>query len=289
MKIIQSFAKFEEGNPYIVDNQDKEILNFYSFLLSYITLKENCGNVTMYCNNSAYESLIKYIPYDNVEIIENRYDFRYWSLYKVDMMRRVSGKLLHVDSDVFIFEKNFMNLFKGKWDLVIQNVQYDHIESTKSFVDNNLSYLQNSLNLKLSNYDGKSICSGVFGYSDRFRGEYYRCVDSLFESIENGNIITNGIICPITVLIEEVLAYLTAFSNKYKIIEILPYDLIQSCGICEVGNIKKYTHLWLNSKFNEENVRLVRNKIKRDYPKYYSFVEEYEKNYNTSQFLDIVN
>lgn len=55
MKIIQSFAEFEEGTPHLDDeNVDKKSLNFYSFLLSYLTINKYHGSVTMYCNQKQW-------------------------------------------------------------------------------------------------------------------------------------------------------------------------------------------------------------------------------------------
>ena len=67
MRIIQSHAEFEEGSPHY-GAEKKASLNFYSFILSYLTLKKYYGHVTMYCNERAEKLLIKYIPYDSVEI-----------------------------------------------------------------------------------------------------------------------------------------------------------------------------------------------------------------------------
>lgn len=279
MKIIQSYSKFEEGSPYIINEQNKSILKFYSFLLSYITLKQHCGKVTMYCNNDAYESLIKYIPYDDVVIMENTNSFQYWNLYKLDVMRKIDGKFLHIDSDIFIFNEDFMNQFKGKWDVVVQNISSSYLNPVEDFTINHRNYIQNKLKLNIIEGDNKSTCCGVFGYSDRFKEHYYRCVDTLYNDLINGNI--TNIISP-NIVVEELMVYLVASALKYKIIEILPHDLIEKYGINEVGNIKKYTHLWLSSKYEKENVILIKNKIKGDYPQYYKYIDIYENTYGKS-------
>ena len=65
MKIIQTFAIFDEVSPYLTNKRNFEYvyLNFYSFILSYITIKKIYGPITMICNQEAYDAFIKYIPY----------------------------------------------------------------------------------------------------------------------------------------------------------------------------------------------------------------------------------
>jgi len=69
-------------------------LNFYSFLLSYLTLKKYHGSVTMYTNQSAHRSLIKHIPYDNIVLMENKNKFDFWNKYKLDAMEKVNGDVI---------------------------------------------------------------------------------------------------------------------------------------------------------------------------------------------------
>src|SRR5579859_4047302 len=104
MNIVQSFSLFESGNPYTKESDPKKkCLNFYTFLLSYLTLKKYYGQVTMYTNQAAYDLFMKYIPYDNVVMKENERSFSEWNYYKVDVIREQTNDFIHVDSDVFIF------------------------------------------------------------------------------------------------------------------------------------------------------------------------------------------
>jgi hypothetical protein len=64
MKIVQSYI--------INSTQDLNDNSFYIILLSYLNLKKLYGNVTMYCNKIAYENIIKYIPFDEIIIMENK-------------------------------------------------------------------------------------------------------------------------------------------------------------------------------------------------------------------------
>ena len=45
MKIIQSYAQFEEGSPRAYGDKEKNLLGFYSFLLSYLTLNKYYGKI----------------------------------------------------------------------------------------------------------------------------------------------------------------------------------------------------------------------------------------------------
>ena len=110
MKIIQTFSLYDEGSPYLdaLDiNKYKVYLNFYSFLLSCISIQKYYGTVIMFCNQKAYDGFIKYIPYGEIKIIENKNSFKFWNMNKFDAMATMDEKFIHTDSDVFIFKDCF--------------------------------------------------------------------------------------------------------------------------------------------------------------------------------------
>jgi len=77
-------------------------------------------------------------------------------------------------------------------------------------------------------------------------------------------------------ILEELSIYLLALRDDLKYHEILPYNDVLMYGEHEVGNNKKYTHLWFESKFKSEYIELIKYKIKKDFPKYYDLVMKYE-------------
>src|SRR5579859_5029980 len=166
MKIIQSFAQYVEGSPYVRKNN--VLLNFYSFLLSCITLKEMYGEVTMYCNQSAYENLIKFLPYDNVVLLENNHTFPYWNMYKTDSIMQTKGDVIHVDSDVFIFDRLFDVFINGNYDGIVQDtLTVEHNKTfTGHFIPDNAKKLTDTKILDSSLYDGRCFSCGVLGVKE---------------------------------------------------------------------------------------------------------------------------
>ena len=274
MKIIQSFAEFEEGSPYAKNQNIK--LNFYSFLLSYLTLRKYYGSVTMHCNQKAYDSFIKYIPYDKIILMENKNNFIFWSYYKIDAMKTMTEDFIHVDSDVFIFDDLFRKYITGNYDAIVQNrwgrEQNNYI---RNFVDKNSEFVieNNIINPKI--YDGGSLCSGVVGMKLGVRNQYVESTDKIKKAYTEkklDNVEGNAI----SLISEELPLHLLALKNNLKVYEVLPPDLVKLHGVRKAGNVLKYTHMWFNTKFNPTYIEAMKKKIKEDFPKYYSLIEKYE-------------
>lgn len=265
MTIIQSFAQFDDGNFYVAGELDgSEIyLNFYTFLLSYLTLKKYYGSVTMYCNRKAYDTFIKYIPYDKIIIKENQYTQKFWSAYKLDVIESINEPFIHVDTDVFIFNDLFKPYIENtnNYDLLIQHI----INSDTPIIKEICSP---------EKFDRRSFTCGVLGINNmNIKNKYITNTKKVYNLI-NDNIIT-GNPSVLGFILEEFTLYLTALNYNLKWYEILPYDEIQKNGLYETCEKVKYTHMWFQSKFTEKNIKLIKNKIKKDFFEYYYLVEKY--------------
>jgi hypothetical protein len=282
MKIIQSFAEFENGNFYL-DIQGSEwnnkYLNFYSFLLSYLTLKKYYGGVTMYCNQKAYDSFIKYIPYDEVKIVENGNDFTFWSYYKVDIMKRMRSDFIHVDSDVFIFDDLFTPFNNS--DIIVQDKICLDGSPLKEGVPIILNYLKSEKILDVSKYDGKFLSCGVVGMRNEIKKRYVVVCDALKKGYVEKKFNVDKQYA--SILIEELPMHLIALDGNYKVHEILPHDEIIKRGAIMVGNDHKYTHMWFGSKFNPQYVKAMKLKIRKEFPLYGELIDRFE-----SEVLDKV-
>lgn len=275
MKIIQSFAAFDEGSPYLRkgDKKNNILLNFYCFLLSYLTLNKYYGNITMYCNNKAYDLFIKHIPYDEIIIKENKNDFENWNLYKIDSMRLVNDDFIHIDSDVFIFDDLFKPFIENEnYKIIIQDVLSEKRNIISNYFNDNKEYYNN---VGFNNYDKRCFSCGTFGMKLSIQSDYFEHVDKIIRYMDKINFHS-----PIkTMVYEELTAYLIWFNKKEKwdYYDILSYDVIDKYGVEDSGNKFKYTHMWFNSKFKDENIALIKNKIKIDFPNQYHLVEKYDK------------
>ena len=277
MKIIQSFAEFENGNFYLdirKSEWNNKYMNFYSFLLSYLTIKKYHGNVTIYCNQKAHDSFIKYIPYDEIKIVENTNDFNFWSYYKVDIMKRMRNDFIHVDSDVFIFDKLFTPFFTNKCDIIVQDKISLDGSALKNSVPVILKYLKDENLIDVSKYDGKFLSCGTVGITNKVKKEYITICEALKNAYLKKKIILDKQFA--SIMIEEFPLYLVALSNNFRVHEILPHDEILKHGAIKVGNDHKYTHMWFGSKFNPQYIETMKLKTKKEFPLYSDLIDQYE-------------
>ena len=281
MKIIQTFSQFDEGLPYFNnDESNKNIVykNFYSFLLSMLTLKKYYGKVDMYCNQKAYDSFIKYIPYNDIIIKENNNSISLWNYYKVDVLKTIDGKFIHVDSDVFIFDDLYREFIEtDKYDAIIQDItQPKEAEwairdlftaNAKFFKDNNI--------IDPKDYDNRFVSAGTIGMTEEVKNNFIDISTRIKRAYDKQKLINNGLI--MTLISEEVAFYLTLLKYKYKVFEVLPYDLIVEHGQHHAGNIKKYSHYWGSSKTQAYHLNIIKNKLISDFPEYSTLIAQYEK------------
>lgn len=280
MKVIQSHAQYLDGSPYVKNdllNRNEKYLNFYTFLLSFLTLKKYNGHVTMYCNQNAYDTFVKYIPYDEVIIKESTQPFNSWNYYKVEVINEQKENFVHVDCDVFIFDDLFKPFKDGGYDGIVQDIVTPKVNEffSKHFVYENQSVLKKHGIFDASIYDGRCFSCGVIGMTvDAL--EKYESMTSKLMRIRNQLIFRY--VQP-TAIIEELGFYLTALNNSFKVYDILPYEeILKNNGDPrKVGDNKKYTHMWFDTKYEKKNVDLIKGKILKDFPDQYDLVTQYEE------------
>lgn len=284
MKIIQSFAKFDEGNPRLNklmtppkngDNDHVKLL-FYSFLLSYLTLKKYYGSVVMYCNQSSINDLIKYIPYDEVKIVENKNSMLFWSYYKIDIMKSMKTDFIHVDSDVFIFTDLFSPFIENKkYDNMVQNIIPEGYNYAKDYVKQYDKFVFENNIINPKTYDGRCHSCGVIGMRHTHKNGYIKFCEKIRSSFEEMGCTNAGFMGKV---VEELASYLYSIKNGLKTFQILPYeDIIKYGSENKAADYHNYTHLYLDNKFKTKYVRLVRNKIIGEFPNAKKYIDEYEK------------
>jgi len=288
MKIVQSFALFEKGSPYLQKGRGSlrymlmkkdtsyVYLNFYSALLSFITLKVRYGHVTMYCNQIAYDTLFKYIPYDEIVIMENENGMDFWNKYKLDVIKTIGEDFIHVDPDVFIFSNFFDEFIKGDGDILVQDIVPAKNNLLAFFARENVEFLK-EIGAMTWEYDGRAISGGVLGMKKHTQAEYFRVTDLFYCEMmkfikDNGEGIKYQ-----SLILEELMLYLVAIENDYKILDVLPYDLILKHGIEKTGDIVNYVHLWRKTKFKPKYIKMIRKIIKNAYSQYQEYIEKYDE------------
>jgi hypothetical protein len=229
----------------------------------------------MHCNQKGYDMLIKYIPYDNVEIVENQNSFKHWNYYKVDIIKQMTEDFIHVDSDVFIFGGLFSEYIANpKYDVIVQDTLAKNQNIANDYVTTFNDYLLKNNIFDPNIYDGKCFSCGTIGMRIELKDGYTGMCDAIKSGIEmqsSYNPYYIGMVC------EELAMYLYAQKHGLKTYEVLPFELVQEKGPFETGNIVKYTHMWFQTKFDSKYVKLIRNKILKDFPEHRGSVEKYEK------------
>ena len=274
MKIIQSFALYDNGSPY--DENSDVHLNYYSFLLSYLTLNRYYEHVIMICNQKAHDTFIKYIPYEETKIVKSSYGFELWGTYKVDAMKAVRGGCIHVDPDVFIFGDVFGEFIKKKeYDVIIQNYNPPSgwvVDLVVDYIKKNAKFLADNDIITMDEYDNRYAFGGVSGHRAAAKKLYLETVAKLEGGIKRGEIAIEN-----PMILEEVSIHLTALKHKLKVYEILPFDLVKKHGQERVGSMKNYTHMVGKSKFVLEYVELIKRKIIKEFPEYKKQIQQYEE------------
>ena len=274
MKIVQSFAQYGNGSPY--DEKSDVYLNYYSFLLSYLTLNRYYGHVIMVCNQKAHDTFVKYVPYEETKIVESSYDFELWGAYKVDAMKAVRGGCIHVDPDVFIFADIFGEFIKKKeYDVIIQNYNPPSgwiVDLVVEYIKKNAKFLEENDIITMDEYDGRYAFGGVSGHKFKAKKMYLETVGKLEAGIKKGEIEIDN-----PMILEEVSIHLTALKNKLNVYEILPYDLVKKHGQEKVGGMVKYTHMVSKSKYVPKYIDAMKAKIIKDFPEQTKLIQLYEE------------
>ena len=278
MKIIQSFAQFDEGSYYMKNEKkgsDTTYLNFYSMLLSVLTLQKYYGKVTMYCNQKAHDSFIKYLPYNEIKIVENKNPFHYWSYYKVDIIKRQRAKFIHVDPDVFIFDDLFSEFMKTeKFDVIIQDTIPKNLNPIRGEMNEIRKYLESIDDIHYKYCDSRAVSNGVVGMTHDIKKKFTSMCEVLKKGFDSGKMNVNPDV--VGMIAEELALYLVVLHEKSNCYEILPYDEVLKDGSRETENKHKFTHMWGNTKFNPQYIEVMKLKTIKEFPLYADLIERYE-------------
>jgi len=279
MKIIQSFAQFDEGSYYTKNQKNRKdttYLNFYSMLLSVLTLQKYYGKVTMYCNQKAHDSFIKYLPYHEIKIVENKNPFHYWSYYKVDIIKLQRAKFIHVDPDVFIFDDLFSKFMETeKFDVIIQDTIPKNLNPIRGEMREIRRYLESIGDIHYKYCDGRAFSNGVVGMTIDIKKKFVSMCEVLKNGFDTGKMNVNPDV--VAMIAEELALYLVVMREDSNCYEILPYDEVLKDGSRETANKRKFTHMWGNTKFNPQYIEAMKLRIKKDFPDYTNLLGVYEK------------
>ena len=257
--------------------------------LSCLQLKQFYPIVDLYCDNSSKKILIDILqlPYDNVICNLdklNTYHSQLWALPKIYAYSQQKSPFLHVDGDVFVWQKFDENLLTS--NLIAQNVEaatiyYDTIMKS---LESSLIYFPNEIIVERKQRNPiLAYNAGIFGGKDiNFFREYTK---KAFEFVDKNNMNLSKIdVTNFNIFFEQYLFYCLAKSKK-KTVNVLIPEIIgdnQYKGFGDFARVpyeKKYLHLLGTYKKNEFVCNQMANRLRQDYPiYYYRIIELFKKN-----------
>ncbi|WP_348800063.1 DUF6734 family protein [Flavobacterium adhaerens] len=244
MKIIQSF--WSGGRKDILEDSFGWVSPKYHLMgwaLSVHLLSKHY-KVELYTDKVGYELLINKLklPYAKVHVVMddlNKYDKNLWALAKIYVYSLQDTPFLHIDGDVFIWEKFSKELLNGR--LIAQNLESStlYYESNMKDLEKHLPYFPDEIIKDRENI--KTIYAsnaGILGGSDIvFFKDYTK---KAFEFVDRNYEHLNKISAwNFNIFFEQYLFYCLAKSIK---IEYLFPEIIEDNGYKGFGNFEDVPH-----------------------------------------------
>jgi hypothetical protein len=279
MKIIQSFWS---GNQNKIDGNygwyDSKS-HWLGWILSVNQLVKYYDKVELYTDDFGYEILINKLalPYTKVHVVLNElnhYPADLWALAKIKVYSMQEEPFLHVDGDVFIWDK-FPDSFDTA-NLIAQNME--RTTNYHSLMWTNiapfLEYKPREIQFFEKNISNLSANMGITGgVNVAFYKEYAK---KAFEFVDkNKQIWSNINLSNFNIFFEQVLFYkMIEMDNvpiEYLFSEIWKDDSYPGFGdFHHVPHQRTYLHLLGNFKRNPEVCEALERYIMRFYPDYHS-------------------
>ncbi|MFN7655361.1 MAG: DUF6734 family protein [Cyclobacteriaceae bacterium] len=287
MKIIQSFwtkPGLKEANFNISDRNmggwvDKRF-NYFSWALSCLQLKKFYGRVELITDSAGFDLFVRKLslPYDDVkvaldELDLNEYHYDLWALGKLKAYSLQEEPFIHVDGDVFIFEK-FSNDFENS-DLLAQNAEYgfNYYEDAFKKIEESFDYIPQVLLSSRKKNDNKvvGVNAGIVGGKNvGFFQEYSACA---FEFVNrNRSKLAQINIGLFNNVFEQFLFYAMAEKMGISITYYLKNVNHAFDGLAELTGVPRrvrYVHTVGVYKRIAYIGDLIANRLLMDYPEYY--------------------
>lgn len=281
MKIVQSFWS----------NNQSDILNktfawrtpeyhLMGWALSCLQLKKYYNKVELYTDKAGYELLIEKLklPYTKVHVeldVLNKYHPDLWAISKIYTYAKQETPFLHVDGDVFVWEKFNDELLQSP--LIAQNQE----QGTKYHYEPQLRRLEKIFSFypkELSNHRKTKVPimaynAGILGGNDiAFFKEY---TEKAFEFVDkNKRRIPKMRGTFFNVFFEQYLFYCLSIVQNKKV-GVLIDDIIMDNGYRNLDNFsdvpydKKYLHLVGQTKRTEKTCIAMSRMLRQEYPDFY--------------------
>ncbi len=252
MKIVQSF--WSGNKDYLKDGYgwSSPIFHFTSWILSCNQLRRYYDDVILVTDKAGYDILINklHLPYSDTIVcldVLSKYNSDLWALAKIKAYDALDEPFVHVDGDVFVWDK--FDSCLGNHDLIVQN-----IETTTNYYRTMWNEIRPSIDTlpeAMKQYDQdithKAYNMGIFGGNDiSFIKDYCkRAIDFVDKNLEQVNKL-KGI--NFNIFFEQVLLHELATRNGKDVATYIKEDIGDNeyQGFADFDNVpegRKYLHL----------------------------------------------
>lgn len=304
MKIIQSFWSQNLTNP-LTENYGwhSEPYNWLSWILSANQLAK-FYKVELYTDQKGYEILIDklQLPYHKVHVILdelNHYHKSLWAIPKIKTYSLQNEPFLHVDGDVFIWEKFSNELLKG--DFITQNLEIttEYYEEMWNEIFPNLLYVPNEMKDYINNSNSYAYNMGIIGGNNYEYFKHYSAISTEF--VDNNKSVWDSINgFNFNIFFEQVLFYNMIKESSEKVSCLFSdtpndNDYIGFGDFDKVPNQKNYLHLLGTYKKSERICNNLETYVIKEYPEYFerlrklfpSYFLHYEMSFDKSKNQDL--
>lgn len=279
MRIIQSFyAPENDRNLSFKSAYSSPEFHWMSWALSCLSLSK-FYSVELYTNSAGKEILIDKLnlPYTKVHLDLDNYkicDEQLWSASKVFVYSLQETPFLHVDGDIFIWQKFDQDFLESP--IICQNSEFDSMGFYKAAYQNmvvNDFVVPPQMQELYGNGFTYGYNAGLFGGSDiSFIKEYTKTAFELIDS--NKNKLNSIPLNMFNVVLEQGVLYCMAKEQKIEVKEFLDFgkdEIWTNYNFSDFLNIPlktKFIHL-IGTKKNSLVCQMLAKQLRKEYPSYY--------------------
>ncbi|EDP96138.1 DUF6734 family protein [Kordia algicida OT-1] len=281
MKIIQSFWT---GNSEVIPSCGwfSEKYHLLGWILSVNQLCKYYDEVELVTDTYGYELLIEklQLPYTKVHVVLdelNKYPSDLWALAKIKTYQIQKTPFLHVDGDVFIWEKFSDELMSS--NLIAQNIETtsEYYRTMWADIRPHLTHLPTSMELFDQSVHNKAYNMGIFGGNNMDFMQKY-CEASFSFVDKNKENLTKVNQFNFNIFFEQVLFFEMTKIEKQEVSTYIKEDIGDN-QYTNFGNFEdvphKRTYLHLLGDFKRQLVvcKKMESYVMKNYPAYYKRLE----------------
>jgi hypothetical protein len=230
-----------------------------STILACNVVKQHYDEVYFYTDERGYEWITPYLeqlPFTSIEVVMDNINWLSddcWSLSKIYVYSLQKEPFIHIDNDVFIWEKFSEELVKK--DFLFQEIEY--INDGYFFYLEAIEFFKNILPKEITIYDGAFNC-GVFGCftneSLELIKKYYEVAYEFVKKTKEIPSTSDGLKRKLSsVFIEQLFIYSLIMDSNLK------YEILRKYPLMEYKI--KYTHQLSMTKRNEVVENMIRDRV----------------------------